>query len=52
MGNFDVDYPISLESVVDASIVTAFDSKFDGKILSNSDMDTIRKIFEDNGKKL
>jgi len=49
--NVDVDASIDLESVVISAIVAAFDSRYDGKILFNQDMQTVKREFYRDGIK-
>jgi len=49
---FDMAGTIDLDSVVISAIVAAFDPKFDGKILNNKDMETVKEFFYQNGLKI
>lgn len=46
---FDMEHPIELDAVVISAIVTAFDKNYDGKILSNKDMEYIHELYQKHG---
>ena len=50
--NFNVEHSIDLDSVAISAIISAFDAKYDGKILLRSDMIEIKENYNKNGFKL
>mgnify|MGYP002620897579 FL=1 len=51
LSNFDVDYPIDVRAVATAAVISAFDPKFDGKILFNADMESLKNMLDTKGYK-
>ncbi len=47
--NVDIDTPVDVRAVALSALISSFDSKFDGKILYNEDMETLKGRFLERG---
>ncbi len=51
LSNFDMDQPVDVKAVAAAAVIAAFDPKFDGKILFNADMESLKSMLFEKGYK-